>query len=89
MNIEDFRVLSRRAHLRRVRRDYGGQAAQPEARGEGADGQAEGDHEDDVTIDLFNGLLDEPEPETDKEILNDITGEKLRAYDWLTAGCPP
>src|SRR3990172_2682325 len=63
--------------------------AQPEARGEGADGQAEGDHEDDVTIDLFNGLLDEPEPETDKEILNDITSEKLPAYDWLTAGCPP
>jgi len=51
----------------------------PEARSEGA--QEEDSEDDDEEI--------VEEPETDEEILNDVTGEKLRAYEWLTAGCPP
>jgi hypothetical protein len=48
----------------------------------GREGAEEEDYDDDE-----EEIVDEPE--TDEEILNNVTGEKLRAYEWLAAGCPP
>lgn len=64
---------------------------EPETASDAADTGPEAGREDAQEEDYDDDEEDEigDEPETDEEILNDVTGEKLRAYEWLAAGCPP